>query len=216
MRMHSTWLAMAGWLAAMGGADQELDLVYLDVGRAVPFAFAGLSREVDSILRRAGVSVRWRPGGQGAPTAEGELNVVVLDGRAGGALARDVIGATRLDEGKVRTVWVYVPGVAGVLDLDPGQRALWSEAEREAFATALGRVVAHELLHALVPDLPHLPGGLMSERLGRDVLGGPPVEVPREFRIALRPALRARVSPAWRRREPPPAPGPPRSRRPPG
>jgi hypothetical protein len=212
MGILSNWLAVAAWLAAVGG-EPHLGLVYVDIGRAVPFAFPGLSREAESILRRAGVSVRWRPGGQGEPAAaEGELNVVMLDSRAGGALARDVIGATRLDDGMVRTVWVYVPSVADVLDVDARRWERWSEVERDLFATALGRVVAHEILHALVPDRPHVPGGLMSEQLSRAVLVAPSVVVPPEFQRA----LRGRTSPAWPRRGPPPAPGPPRSGRPRG
>ena len=39
--------------------------------------------------------------------------------------------------------------------------------ERAHFGRALGRVAAHEIVHALLPDRPHDRAGLMARSLGR-------------------------------------------------
>ena len=60
-------------------------------------------------------------------------------------------------------MWIHVPGVrqaagvgAGVLEANDGFR----------LGVALGRVIAHELVHALAPSVPH-GEGLMKSRLTR-------------------------------------------------
>jgi hypothetical protein len=197
MGMRNAWLAAAGWVMAVGAAqpaDQiRLDVVYMDVGTAVPFAFPRLSREVESILQREGVSVGWRQSVEGV-WADGELGVVLLSRRGPPTLGRNVMGATLRDGRVIRAVWIYLPSVAEVLAVDWRQWPRWSQVERDLFATALGRVVAHEIFHALAPDLAHVPGGLMSEGLDRAALVDPRVELPLDFRRALRLALRRRAA----------------------
>ena len=100
-----------------------------------------------------------------------------------------VLGATILKDDGAHAVWVYLPHVANALGLDPDRPTSWNAAEVSQLATALGRVAAHEIIHALAPDLPHTAGGLMAERMGRGALLGPSVEVPLEFQQALRPTL---------------------------
>jgi hypothetical protein len=174
--------------------ERRLDLVFVDVERAVPFAFKGLAQEVSSILGREGVGVRWRQGGRGVVAQERELTVVLLNNRGGGSITPSTMGATRVDDGVVHTVWVFLPNVANVLGFDRRDPSQWNGQERAAFGTAVGRVIAHEIFHALVPDLPHSAHGLMAERLGRGALVGPWVDLPASFRVALRPALLRRAS----------------------
>jgi hypothetical protein len=57
---------------------------------------------------------------------------------------------------------------------NPGMRLDVNAARR--LGTGLSRVVAHELVHALVPALPH-GKGLMAARLDRRMLTGPGVPV---------------------------------------
>ena len=40
---------------------------------------------------------------------------------------------------------------------------------------ALGRVLAHELVHTVAPECPHTRNGLMAERLSRRMLTAPGV-----------------------------------------
>ncbi|HVR70479.1 MAG TPA: hypothetical protein VMT87_06495, partial [Vicinamibacteria bacterium] len=63
---------------------------------------------------------------------------------------------------------------------------------RREFGMALGRVVAHELVHALAPQRPHVKGGLMAERMGRALLLAPDLAIETATSEALRAAVRGR------------------------
>jgi hypothetical protein len=175
--------------------EHNLDLVYVDVEDAVPSAFPALAREATRILAGVGVNARWRPGGHGAVAEDHELTVVLMN-ESGRRLhvASHILGATILNGSSVRTVWIYLPHVASVLGLDPAHPAGRKEEDAALLGTALGRVAAHEILHALAPTLPHSLSGLMAERLGRPALTGPVIEVPATFRQALHPGLLRRAS----------------------
>ena len=109
---------------------------------------------------------------------------------------RRVIPATLYPE--LPTNWRVEPHALGVAVGVPGERrsvflsvgaakrALgWRGAPREANAvggrraarlgTALGRVLAHELLHTIAPDCPHTRTGLMAANLSRRALVAPGV-----------------------------------------
>lgn len=107
-----------------------------------------------------------------------------------------VIPATLYPE--IPTNWQVAPQALGVAVGAPGgrrsvflsvgaaERALgWRGATRAANAvggrpavrlgTALGRVLAHELLHTIAPDCPHTRTGLMAANLSRRALVAPGV-----------------------------------------
>jgi hypothetical protein len=69
-------------------------------------------------------------------------------------------------------VWVFVDNIRRVLGVFSATRAL-SKAEEQSFDTALGRVVAHEVIHSLAPLHPHSAAGLMAPTLSRAGLIGP-------------------------------------------
>jgi hypothetical protein len=62
--------------------------------------------------------------------------------------------------------------VAWAAGITPEYLSSASFLQRRRAATALGRVVAHEIVHALLPQLPHAERGIMAERL-RDSLDDP-------------------------------------------
>ena len=66
--------------------------------------------------------------------------------------------------------WIYLSNVLWALGLKEEPTRRLSLQEEEQVARALGRVVAHEVVHAVVPDLVHSHGGLMAEKLGRAFL----------------------------------------------
>jgi hypothetical protein len=178
------------WFPEYVESPRELSIVYVDVEDAAPFAQAGLARETSRVLSGLGIEVHWRQGGLGVVARPGELTVVLLGHvSTRSAIRPDVLGATIVKQDGARAVWVYLPHVAAILGLDAERVGSWTGAEVSQLATALGRVAAHELLHALAPALRHASGGLMAERLGRAALLGPNTEVSPEFQRALRPAL---------------------------
>ena len=143
-----------------------LRLVWIDPTSAAPFAYADMGREVRSILGAAGVDVAWDKGTSG-PFAAGEMAVILLDGEPARVGQRPhVMGCVAKGDGQ-SVLWVNFTTVARTLGLDPRSRTAWSGRERQQVATALGRVVAHEIVHALAPQLPHARQGLLSATLSR-------------------------------------------------
>jgi hypothetical protein len=147
----------------------RLRLVWIDPTSAAPFAYAGMGREVQSILGAAGVDVVWDKRAAG-PLAAGEMAVIVLNAEpARVALRPHVMGCVIKGEAR-SALWVNLTSVARVLGLDAHARIAWSGRERQQVATALGRVVAHEVVHAVTPQLSHTTRGLLSNTLNRSHL----------------------------------------------
>lgn len=144
----------------------RLRLVWFDPTSAASFAYAGMAREVQSILGAASVDVVWDKRTAG-PVAGGEMAVIVLNADpARVALRPHVMGCVIKGDGR-SALWVNLTTVARMLGLDARSRIAWSGRERQQVATALGRVIAHEVVHAVAPQLPHATRGLLSATLNR-------------------------------------------------
>jgi hypothetical protein len=147
----------------------ELRLVWVDPTSAAPFAYAGMSGEVRSILGAAGVDVVWDKRAAG-PLATGEMAVILLNAESARVgLRPHVMGCVGKGDGR-SALWVNLSTVARALGLDARSHVAWSGRERLQVATALGRVVAHEVVHAVAPQLSHTTGGLLSTTLNRSHL----------------------------------------------
>ena len=119
-----------------------------------------------SILGAAGVDVVWDKGATG-PLAPGAIAVILLNAEpARVALRPGVMGCVIKGDGP-SVLWVNLTTVARVLGLDARSHVAWSGRERQQVATALGRVVAHEIVHLIAPQLPHATQGLLSTVLHR-------------------------------------------------
>jgi hypothetical protein len=168
----------------------RLRLVWIDVLRSAPYAYAAASREAAAILGAAGVEAAWTAGDASTVTGETELKIVLMMAVANGAgLPERVMGGT-LRGGQSHTAWIYLSNVLWALGLpDRGARGL-SRSQEDRVALALGRVIAHEVVHAVAPELPHGRTGLMARTIGRSLL--------LQARVALAPgeerALRAGVA----------------------
>jgi len=118
--------------------------------------------------------------------------MVPLRRRLGERDGRRVLAATAHRHGP-RTVWIDWPGMlwlAGFTeDSFPPARPL----DKRRVGLALGRVLAHELIHALLPDRPHADAGLMSEAMRQPLLA--PVTVDEGFRAALHRLAPGRATP---------------------
>lgn len=145
----------------------RLRLVWIDVEGAPPYVFPFTSQEAAAILGQAGIAVEWTVAAPSTVTVDDELRVLVL-GETGGAIrTRATMGCTRRGS---RTAWVYLSNVLWALGLrNGGGRGLLGR-EQEEVGRALGRVIAHEVVHILAPDLRHSRHGLMAERMNRALL----------------------------------------------
>jgi hypothetical protein len=150
--------------------------VEIDFAAIAPLTRASMRHELGELLAPASVALRWRRARPDAETEPDELRVVLLP-RLGVGPDRGALGSTGRG-GLVRTIWLYVPEVAATLGLEPEAVVTSLESQR-LVGVALGRVVAHELVHALAPAVEHTDAGLMRPRLhagelarGRPALAG--------------------------------------------
>ncbi len=144
-------------------------LVWVDPASAAFGAEPLVRPEVARLLRVMGVTASWRRGEPHELARPGELRVNFLD-RAAEREHRPVLGATPASFQGEPFVWVHVPSVraaAGVSSQRTGP-SLDPHSTRR-LGMALARVIAHEIVHAVAPELPH-GSGLMSARLDRGML----------------------------------------------
>ena len=157
-------------------AAEPVTLVWYDVQEQLPEGFATMAHEVRSIFAEIGVEVGWRaaaPGESYGGGATREIAVIAL--AEDPSLARrstPVLGLVIREPQPTRAFWAFVGNLRRALGLEkrPGERLGPRECER--LARALGRVVAHEVVHALAPEHPH-GVGLMKHALSRALLTGP-------------------------------------------
>jgi hypothetical protein len=165
-------------------------LVWIDPA-GVAIGVEGSARdEARDLLRKMGVAVSWRRGEAGEVARPAEVRVILLDRGAARDKATHVLGATPSRFEATPFLWVHVPNVRAVMGLRPhGPTAALDPPSARAFAIALGRVVAHELVHALAPSVPH-GTGLMSEALTRRQLTAATLPVEPGVGLAVCAALR--------------------------
>jgi hypothetical protein len=150
--------------------SRRLRLMFYDVNHAAPRAYESMTSEVQRIFSDLEVAVSWQRAALGDATSPDQIQVILLNtsGPDRGS-SRRVLGATRRGGG--RAVWAFLPNVAFTLGVAPEAEA-WSMREREEMGRALGRVIAHELVHVVWPERPHAESGLMRQELNRGILVG--------------------------------------------
>ena len=170
-------------------------LSLIDLHGLTPDVGAGASGEAAAVLDRLGARIEVRSKRPAEAHDPRDLLVVVMPGDPGPLLARTVLGAIQRDA-PTRALWVFPRTIAAALGLalDP---SAWTAAERARFATALGRVVAHEVVHLTCPWRDHDRSGLMAARMSRATLRGEALDLDDELRrdFVLGAAAQANRSP---------------------
>jgi hypothetical protein len=186
------WRAVRAVVAALAcsagaaGAEEVLPrpsvtVKWHDPADALPFAAEALAAELATLLDRAGVDLTWEAAGPDAVVAGSELRVVLLGAERAGPT--DVMGSVN-PASLSRTAWINLTGVERTLGLR--RRDALSRHGEQRLCRGLSRVIAHELVHLLAPDLPHAREGLMAPRLGRTFLTAPQVSLSEPVAAALR------------------------------
>jgi hypothetical protein len=179
-------------LPALGEAPADARLVWIDAADSAATLFSGASRETAAVLRSAGVEVSWRRAVPYDPVEDGEIRVILVASSARSADGEAVLGATPQGQRSVGSVmWIHVPAVVATLSL-PADRMPPDPHGRHALGVALGRVIAHEAVHCLAPELEH-GKGLMSHRLGRRQLMGAHAVFEPSVAVAVREAVARRA-----------------------
>ena len=176
--------ALAGGAIAAPSEAPRVGVVW--VGAQLPAScrldLPTVEREVRRIFAAMEVEIDWKVPATSVVHHRQEIVVVALPTDA---LERNWImgAATR----GANAVWVYCSTVARALGLDPrasGSTSLLSQ--------AVGRVVAHEIVHALAPTLPHSFQGLMAAHWAKNRLVDPVLDVDAATRLAVQQLLLAR------------------------
>lgn len=170
--------------------EAVLRLVWFDPSDIASGSEVVARAEAATVLARMGATVWWRRGTSGEVNrSDGVWVILVGDGPPARA---PVLGATH----KRHVVWVRVPNVHAAIGISRSRSLLaLPPGELRLVGVALGRVIAHEVVHAVVPSLPH-GTGLMSESLSRRQLTGASISVDTEAALALRAALAGPSTPS--------------------
>lgn len=159
-----------------------LHLVCWDPEQILPLDLDQLTSEIQAVLQPTGIEIVARRAE--GPSLAGELNVVFLSGdRAPGHSKRRAMGLVKRDPNSA--LWIFTGMVRQTLGLTRRSDFDRPWEERRNYPRALGRVVAHEIVHTLVPDEPHATSGLMQATLGRDFLTASRAPIDRRFAGAL-------------------------------
>ena len=186
-RAHAAVPALA--LPADSGAAPAAHLVWLDPSGIGDGTAATAKPEVVSLMRGLGVAVSWRRGNPHELARPGELRVILLNRPGTRDKGTSVLGATPAQADGEPHVWVHVPSVALALGIDRHDgEAMLDPRSAHCLGIGLARVIAHEIVHAIAPELPH-GTGLMSMRLDRRMLTASTIPVDPEVGLALRAAL---------------------------
>ena len=170
-------------------AGPVLRLVWFDPSDIASGSELVARAETATQLARMGATVWWRLG------TPGEVNQndgvwVILVGEGSPVSGARVLGTAHKGQSAGPVVWVRVPNVRAAIGISRSRSRLgFPPGELRPLAVALGRVIAHEVVHAVVPFVPH-GTGLMSGRLSRRQLTAASIPVDPEVALALQAALR--------------------------
>jgi hypothetical protein len=163
-------LGTAAWLLLLAAhhprASGTYDAVWFDLARC-GVDRARAQAEVSEVLSPLGVRVSWRSGA-GHQTEAETLRVILVRSRPS-ALDPWTMGSSNPGS-STPSIWVFCDNVARTLAA-PGTTA--DGLAREAMGVAVGRVVAHELVHLLAPGRPHDRSGLFAAHLDGHALRAP-------------------------------------------
>jgi hypothetical protein len=184
-------LGLAAATAAAGDTAVSVPairLVWLDPIHAGEGAEFLAHAEVETLLARMGVKASWRRGVPGELMRKDEVAVILVGDQPRSA-SYFVLGATMRTQ-TCPAVWIRVPNVRRALGVRVGAslREL-SASEQRLVAVALGRVIAHEVVHAVAPWLAH-GSGLTSATLTGQQLRAPSIGVDSETALAVQAGAR--------------------------
>ncbi len=142
------------------------EVVWMDLAGVPALAEEAARREAAEVLQDVGLVPRWRVGSAHDLVGPHDLPVVLLrrDHSARRGKGR-VLGACTAQSTPPRA-WVYLDNLAWVMGVASGDGPLTAE-EAVRLGRAIGRIVAHEVIHAVAPHVEHARSGIMSARFDR-------------------------------------------------
>jgi hypothetical protein len=143
----------------------EVRAALVDLGLPPQVDRAVVEREATRLLTCAGVSLRWERAEGSAELAEGTFGIVVLD-EDRGRRPHSPMGVAAPGSA-ARSAWIVYPAVEATVT-NGAWPVNWPQV-----SVAVGRVVAHELVHLLAPEVGHARVGLMRSVVSGTLLVTP-------------------------------------------
>ena len=171
-----------------GGERRELELVWLDAHRLFP-DFERVRSEADPIFRDLGIDVRWEVGSdpRGSGAGERRIRVVLMPSEPSGwGISPNAMGVVLLPERSQQdSVYLFYRPILRNLGLGRRGGAMLNPRERRDVARAIARVLIHEVIHALAPNLSHADEGVMHDSLLMGALASRGIEIDHRTREEL-------------------------------
>ena len=166
-----SWIVVAVVSAssmALAGAPRTLVLIWQDPGQLVP-RFSPVRAEADRFLGTLDAEVGWEVGTDPRPAENDELRIQVVlmpSEPSGWNLPKRAMGVVLLpDRRQQHSVYLFYPSILRGVGLGRRAGAMLTPREHKELARALGRVLVHEVVHAVAPTLSHSEEGLMQDAL---------------------------------------------------
>ena len=179
---------------------RAVHLAWFDPADLVPGLCGSVAEETGAILRGVGVGTQWRRATSSDLARADEISVIFVAHSAASPTGKDraVLGATPIEARGNRKVWVHAPQVlAAAVAGSRFRPGSLTPRDQMRFVRALARVIVHEVVHAVAPEVPH-GEGVMSECLTRKLLTSDPLLIGPEVGTGLHSALDAEASRARR------------------
>lgn len=160
------WLALSVAALVAPRTTPAPEVVWIDLAGVPPAALQAARREAAVVLEDVGLSPRWRVGAAQDQLGAHDLPVVLLrrdhSARRG---SERVLGACTPRADSPRA-WVYLENLAWAMGV-PAYDGPMTIEQSTRLGRAIGRIVAHEVIHAVAPALGHARSGIMSPRFNR-------------------------------------------------
>lgn len=168
--------ALAGATSTEGSEEKtgpRLELMWTDPHRLFPVGWKRAERQTAALFEDIGVDVLWRDTDDPTVDEDAIIRVLLVKSEpASWGLDPGAMGAILSRREPQAMVYIFFPAVLRTLRYRPEvlMERFLTEREKRDVARAMSGVIAHEIIHAVVPRLPHADSGLTKCSLDRDFL----------------------------------------------
>jgi hypothetical protein len=162
------------------GNQRVLQIVWIDAHGLFPDS-ERVRSEADSIFGDLGVTVRWEVGTDPRPSSAGALRiqaVLMPSEPSGWGLSPNAMGVVLLPQRDPQnSVFLFYRPILRNVGLGGVTGSMLKPRERRDIARAMGRVLVHEIVHAVAPNLSHADRGVMHDALLSGALSNVEIEI---------------------------------------
>ena len=168
----------------------KLLVVWHDPHYLYPGKYGGVAREVADLFAPLELEMEWRPAELHDPELDENtalLRIILLPSDPAGdgwGLDEDVTAVYLPSHGPARSVYIFYNTLVQRLNIGSQRGRVPVATERRLLDKALGRVVAHEMIHAVAPTMHHLDHGLMRPKVTHSYLARNEFSVSEEVKHA--------------------------------